>query len=302
MTASTAKQALRRTCDGILKHHLLQASAALSYYFVLLVFPALILLSAIMGFIPFPDLFARGIAVIGRVVPADSMRMVYSVIGDILSAHREAWLSFGTLGTIWVASSAFDATIEALDIAYDVVDDRPLWKTRLLAVGLAVIIGVLALAALGVTVLGPRFGDWLITQYPISAQFARFWPVLRWAIILTFSVLGVEVIYFLAPNVKQRIVATLPGAVLSVLVWNALSLLLGIYFRHFAHYNRTYGTLGGFIAFMTWLYWSSFVLLAGAQLNAELAKESKKGRIQSRAESDPAGDTHADSDSIDRAA
>jgi len=108
------------------------------------------------------------------------------------------------------------------------------------------------------------------------------WPFLHWTIAISFAVLAVESLYFLAPNVKQRFAASLPGAVFSVTVWIALSYLLGIYFRHFAHFNRTYGTLGGFIAMMTWLYWTSFVLLVGAELNAELAKQSKKGQIQER--------------------
>src|SRR6202008_4578815 len=102
---------------------------------------------------------------------------------------------------------------------------------------------------------------------------------LRWMLAICFTILAVEVLYYLAPNVKQRFGATLPSAVLSVVVWNILSLLLGYYFRHWANFNRTYGTLGGFIAFMTWLYWTSFVLLVGAELNAELAKESKKGCV-----------------------
>jgi membrane protein len=77
-------------------------------------------------------------------------------------------------------------------------------------------------------------------------------------------------VYFLAPNVKQRFMATLPGAVLSVGCWMGLSYLLGIYFRYFESYNRIYGTLGGVMALMTWLYWAYFILLAGGRLNAEL--------------------------------
>ena len=106
------------------------------------------------------------------------------------------------------------------------------------------------------------------------------WPALRWTIAICFTILAVEVLYFLAPNVKQRFWRDLAGAVLSVAVWNGLSFCSGLYFRHFAHFNRTYGTLGGFIAFMVWLYWTSFVLLVGAELNAEFAKESKKVAVQ----------------------
>jgi membrane protein len=179
-----------------------------------------------------------------------------------------------------MASAAFDSMIEALDIAYDVKCERPFWKSRLLAIALGMICGALLLAALAVMVVGPRFGEWLAGRLALSAVFAVVWPALRWTIAICFTILAVEILYFLAPNVKQRFGATLPGAVLSVAVWNGLSYLLGLYFRHFAHFNRTYGTLGGFVAFMVWLYWTSFVLLVGAEVNAELAKESAGGRVQ----------------------
>ncbi|HEY3973105.1 MAG TPA: YihY/virulence factor BrkB family protein [Candidatus Sulfotelmatobacter sp.] len=280
---SAIQRSFKRAYDDLNRHHTLQVSAALSYYFILSAFPGLILLSAVMGFIPLPALFNHVLTLMARLLPAEAMSLVYTVLPDVLGSHRAQWLSLGMIGTIWMSSSGFDALIEALDIAYDAKDDRAYWKTRLLAVGLAAITGGLLLVALVVTVLGPRFGDWLGTRVRISNAFAGIWPALHWTIAIGFTVLAVEVVYFLAPNVKQRFLATLPGAILAVTVWNALSYLLGLYFRHFADYNRTYGTLGGVIAMMTWLYWTSFVLLVGAELNAELAKESKKGSLESKA-------------------
>jgi membrane protein len=277
-------RAVQRAYTDVGRHHSLQVSAALSYYLVLSVFPALILLSAIMGFIPLPQLFNHVLTLMARLLPAEAMGIVYSVLRDVLVSHPGRWLSFGMIGTVWMGSSAFDAMIEALDIAYDAPEDRPYWKTRLLAVGLAGICGGLLLVALVVMIVGPRFGDWLSARIALSSVFADIWPPLHWVIAIGFTVLAVEIIYFLAPNVKQRFVASLPGAVLSVVVGNGLSFLLGIYFRHFANYNRTYGTLGGFIALMIWLYWTSFVLLLGAELNAELAKESSKGSLQPKSE------------------
>jgi len=82
--------------------------------------------------------------------------------------------------------------------------------------------------------------------------------------------------------VKQRFVATLPGAILAVACWLGLSYLLGIYFRHFANFNKTYGTLGAAIGLMTWLYWTGFAMLVGAELNAELAKISDEGKLQEK--------------------
>jgi membrane protein len=279
------KRAFVRAVKDVVRHHTLQVSAALSYYFVLSIFPLLIFLSAVVGLVPLPDLFNHVLLLMDRLLPADTMRVIYSVLRDVLSASKGTWLSFGMLGTMWVASTGFDAMIEALNIAYDAVDDRGFWKTRLLAIGLAAIIGTLLVAGLAVMLVGPRFGDWLAAQFGLSAVFGRVWPFLRWAIAIIVTVLAVEIVYFLAPNVKQRFGATLPGAILSVAVWNILSVLLGFYFRHFANLSKTYGTLGGVIAFMTWLYWTSFVLLVGAELNAELAKESKKGSVQAKSAS-----------------
>lgn len=279
MTLPALKRALSCTIRDILGHHTLQVAAALSYYFILAVFPGLIFLSAIMGTIPLPDLFGHVLVLMSRLLPPDTMKVVVSVLTDVLASNRKTWLSVGMLGIIWVTSAAFDATIEALDIAYDVKEARPFWKTRLLAIALGAIAGCSLLAALAVMMVGPRFGAWLAERVHLSHGFVLLWPTIHWAIAIGFTVLAVEAMYYLGPNVKQRFSATLPGAILSVSCWIGFSFLLGIYFRHFANYNRTYGTLGGVVALMTWLYWASFALLVGAELNAELAKESKRGQL-----------------------
>ena len=284
MQFSSIKRAFYLTYKDVFRHHTMQVAAALSYFFILSVFPGLIFLSAFLGLLPLGHLFNDLLALMNHLLPADTMRIVHAVLRDVLSAHRGTWLSFGMLGIIWTASSAFAALIEALDIAYDAPENRPYWHVRLLSIGLSAIAGGLLLVALAVMIVGPRFGDWMAAHLGLSTVFAAIWPTLRWTIAIGFTVLAVELIYFLAPNVKQRFGATLPGAIFSVIVWNGLSYLLGIYFGHFANLNRVYGTLAGFIALMTWLYWTSFALLLGAELNAELARGSKKGPLRRKEE------------------
>jgi membrane protein len=262
----------------------MQMAAALSYYFVLSLFPALIFLSAIVACLPVPDLFNQALTMMGRFLPPDSMGLVRRVLADVITPNRGAFLSFGILGTLWAASGGFAAAIEALNIAYDVQDDRPFWKTRPLAVGLALLIGALMLVALSVMIVGPRFGEWLAGRVHLSYLFVLLWPYVHWSLAVAFTILAVEALYFLGPNVKQRFLATLPGAILAVGFWIALSYLLGLYFRHFANFNKTYGTLGAAIALMTWLYWTGFAMLLGAELNSELAKISREGRIEEKHE------------------
>jgi membrane protein len=284
MKPTAIKNALIGTYGNVVRNHTLQMAAALAYYFVLSLFPALIFLSAVVAYLPVPDLFNQALALLARFLPADAMGLVQRVLADVISPNKGTFLSLGILGTLWAASGGFAAMIEALNIAYDVRDDRPFWKTRPLAVGLAFLTGALLLIALSVMVVGPRFGEWLAGKVHLSGLFVLLWPFIHWTIAIGFTILAVEVLYFLAPNVKQRLRATLPGAVVAVSCWIALSYLLGIYFRHFGNFNKTYGTLGAAVALMIWLYWTGFAMLVGAELNEELAKISKEGKLQEKHE------------------
>jgi membrane protein len=220
-------------------------------------------------------------------IPPDSMGIVKKVLADVVTPNRTAFLSIGVVGTLWAASGGFAAAIEALNIPYDVQETRPFWKTRPLSIGLAVLIGLLLITALAVMIVGPQFGTWLSGRLHLSLLWQWIWPYIHWTISIGFTVVAVEVLYFLGPNVKQRFFATLPGAILAVGCWIGLSYLLGIYFRSFANFNKTYGTLGAAIALMVWLYWTGFAMLVGAELNAELAKKTKKGPIEEQPEPPP---------------
>ncbi len=273
------KEALWRTIEAVATKHTLQMAAALSYYFVISLFPALILLSAITAYLPGAKPFDQVLSLTSGFVPSDSIELLRRVLAHVVTPNRGALLSFGILGTLWTASGGFAAAIEALDITYEVEEARPFWVTRPLAVGLTLLVGLLLLIALGVMIVGPEFGTWLADRAHLSWLLAAAWPYIHWTAAVLFTVLAVEALYFLAPNVKQRFWATLPGAVLAVGCWIGLSYALGIYFRSFAHFSKTYGTMGAVIALMVWLYWTSFFMLVGAELNCELAKESRKGPI-----------------------
>jgi membrane protein len=279
MQASELKRALAGTYRDIGRNHTMQMAAALSYYFVLSLFPALIFLSAVVAFLPVPDLFNQALSLMARFVPADSMGIVRKVLADVITPNRGTFLSIGVLGTLWAASGGFAAAIEALNVAYDAAETRPFWKTRPLAIELTLVMGFLMLVALAVMIVGPEFGQWLAARIHVSRLFVILWPFIHWIVAVAFTVLAVEALYYIAPNVKQRFLATLPGALLAVGCWIFLSYLLGFYFRSFANFNKTYGTLGAAVALMTWLYWTGFVMLLGGELNAELAKVSEEGKI-----------------------
>jgi len=286
------EHAVWRTVEGVPEKHTLQMAAALSYYFVISLFPALLLLSAIVAYTPGARPFDQVLSLMAGFVPQDSIELLRRVLATVVVPNRGTLLSFGVLGTLWTASGGFAAAIEALDIAYEVEEARPFWVTRPLAVALTILVGVLLLIALVVMIVGPQFGAWLAERANLSWLLARSWPYIHWTVAVLFTVLAVEALYFIAPNVKQRFWTTLPGAVLAVACWIGLSYALGIYFRGFAHFNKTYGAMGAVVALMVWLYWTSFFMLVGAELNCELAKESSQGKIKQ--DEQPSGLTNLD--------
>jgi membrane protein len=169
--------------------------------------------------------------------------------------------------------------IEALNVAHNVPETRPMWKTRLLAIELMFVIGTLMVLGVTLMFVGPQFGGWLAAKVGLSDQFGDAWPVLRWVLSVTFMVAAVELTFYRAPNVKQRFWATLPGAAIGVGFWIGTSFALGLYFRSFANYNKTYGTLAGAVALMAWLYYSWLMILIGAEFNSELLKAAGHGRL-----------------------
>ena len=273
------RRVIVRSAEDVNRNHTLAFAAALSYYFVMAFFPALIGLAAIIAYLPIPNLFNTMVGTLSRVMPPESMGLVRKVVAEIITPNRGALLSFGLLGTLWSASGGFASMIEALNVAYDIPETRPIWKTRLLALELTFEVGTLILFAFSVMIVGPEFGAYVASHLDISWAFAIAWPFLRYGVAIAFIVLAVEGLYFLGPNLKQRFRDTLPGAVLAVLGWILLSTLLSLYVHHVANLNKTYGVLGGGIALLLWMYWSSFCVLVGAELNSEIIQERGDGKL-----------------------
>jgi membrane protein len=270
---------LRGTVDDIAVNHIFSFAAALSYYFVLGLFPALIALAAIVGYLPIPDLFNTIVNTLARAAPPESIGLIRRIVTDVITPRRGALLSFGLVGALWTCSSGFATLIEAVNVAYGVPETRPWWKTRMLALELVFIVGTLVMLAFAFMIVGPRFGEFLAGYLGLSHVFAVIWPVLRYVSAVSFIVLAFEIVYFFAPNIKHRFVSSLPGAVVAVVSWILLSDALSLYFRKFAHLNRTYGVLGGGVALLTWLYWSGFIILIGAELNSEIIQQSGDGTL-----------------------
>jgi membrane protein len=267
--------ALVNTCNDFDRHDYLNYAGALAFFFLLSLFPLLIFLASLLAYLPIPNLFEQTLQIMGRVVPVEAMGMVRSVLKDVLRT-RPQLLSFTIVWAVFAASGAINALITILNIAYDVPEGRSYCKKRLIAFGLTLFIGLMVLLVLLMTVLGPEFGNWLANHVEVGPSFAGLWPYFRWSLIAIFTVLSIEAIYFVGPNVKQRFKDQIPGAAIAVASWIGASFGFGWYVGHFAHYNQTFGTLGAVIALMMWFYITALALLLGAEINAELVHSRGK--------------------------
>lgn len=248
-------------------------AAAMSYYFLLALVPLLIFFSAMVGYLPIPNLFDQLLDNLAVLVPPEAMQMVEGILANLLEPHRGGWLSFGLVGYLWTATGGFTALIEALNVAYDVEKTRSWWRDRLLALLLTFTTGFLTFLGLAVVIAGPSFGHLLTELLMVPPELGRIWPALRLGTILVTFTAVVELQYYVGPNRKQKFLETLPGAVAAVIGIFLSSAGMAFYFDHFANYNRTYGSMGAVIILMVWFYVVSLLFVAGAELNAELMKQ-----------------------------
>ena len=276
MLSGPWKRVIVGTISDISQNYVFSFAAALSYYFLLALFPALITLATLVGYLPIPDLFNTLVGAMAHVVPLQSMGLVRRIVADVASRDHAALLSLSLIGTLWTSSSAFATMIEGLNVAYDVPETRPFWKTRLLSIELTFFVGILVAIAFAFVIVGPHFGHLLVAILALPREFALLWPLSQHVAAAILMVLAIEGLYFLAPNVKQSLSSSLPGAIFAVIAWILLSDALSLYFQKFEHLNRTYGVLGGGIALLVWLYWSGFVILLGAELNAWIVKVKRE--------------------------
>jgi len=263
----TIKGSLITLYNDIYDEHLFVFAAGLSYYFVLSLFPLLVTVASILGYVPIPHLFEGVLGLMAKLVPGDGMSLVRNIVSDVVSHKHTHFLTLGLVFTIWTASSGFAAIIDGLDVVYRVRETRSVWKTRPIALGLTLLAGSLFLVAVGLMVEGTTLGIWFTSRFDLNPAMLTAWQYLRWGIAATFAVLAAQLLYHFGPDSKRRFRDSLAGAIVAVMTWVGLSYLLGVYFRHVDNLDKTYGPLGAAIGLYLWFYLSGFAILVGGEIN-----------------------------------
>jgi membrane protein len=265
---------LRRTVSEFSDDNLTDWAAALTYYAVLAIFPALIVLVSVLGLIG-ESATQPLIDNLGSVAPGPAKDIVTSAIQNIQGSQGTAGVFFvvGLLAAIWSASGYVAAFMRASNSIYDIEEGRPIWKTLPLRVGLTLLLMVLtAVSAVGVTLSGglaKQTGNLI----GVGDTAIDVWNIAKWPVLLLLVSFMFAVLYWAAPNVKQPGFRWItPGGVLAVIGWVIASVAFAFYVGNFGSYNKTYGALAGPVIFLVWLWLSNVMILLGAEFNAELER------------------------------
>jgi membrane protein len=265
---------LKRTGAEFRDDNLTDWAAALTYYAVLAIFPALIVMVSVVGLIG-ESATQPLIDNLGSVAPGPAKDILTSALENIEGSQGAAGVFFviGLLGAIWSASGYIGAFMRASNAIYDIGEGRPIWKTLPLRVGLTVLLMVLtAVSAIGVTLSG-GLAEQAGNVVGVGDTAVQIWNLAKWPVLLLFVSFLFAVLYWAAPNVKQPGFRWItPGGVLAVIGWVVASLAFAFYVGNFGSYNKTYGALAGPIVFLVWLWISNVMILLGAEFNAELER------------------------------
>ena len=275
----TWKQLARRVWHEIEDDDVFGQAAKLSYYFLLAVFPLLLVLTTLFGYLTqIGDLRAALLDYFRRVVPSSAFQLVVTTLDQISSGAGGGKLSIGILGTLWAASNGMAALSHSLNVAYEVKEGRPWWKSRLIAAVLTLAFAIFTAVAMLLVLAGGRMGAFLAGRFGLEDVFAIAWNIGHWLVALVLVLIAVDLLYRFAPDRKNRKREWItPGGIVAVALWVLVSLGFRVYLHFVNSYNATYGSLGAVIVLMLWFYLTSAAVLIGAEVNSEM--DSAAARI-----------------------
>jgi membrane protein len=246
-------------------------AAQQAYYYMLALFPMLILLIAIVPYLNIDP--QKAINIVNQLLPKESAQMLRDNVVKLVSERNGGLLTFGIIGTIWSASNGMNAFMKAMNIALDVKETRSFVKARLISILLTIGLILSVVVALLLPVFGNVILDTVQTIIHIPEPFDIILNILRWVIGIVVMVAVLTGLYRIAPNKHYSFKHVLPGAIFATIVWQLISLGFSFYVSNFGNYSATYGSLGGVIVLMLWLFLTGLALVLGGEINAIYHKD-----------------------------
>jgi membrane protein len=248
-------------------------AAALTYYSVLSIFPALLVLISLLD-LAGPSTIQKLLDNLGQVAPGSVNQILEGAIRNLRQTRGSAGVLAlaGLAVALWSASNYIAAFMRASNAIYDVPEGRPVWKTLPIRIAVTVVVMVLlAVSAVAVVATG-GLADRVGRLLGLGSAVVTAWDLVKWPVLLLLVSFMFALLYWASPNAKQGFRWVTPGGILAVVVWVIASVAFAIYVANFGSYNKTYGSLASVIIFLVWLWLSNTAILLGAELNAELER------------------------------
>jgi membrane protein len=268
-------QIVRRTLREIDEDNCLGLAAQLAFYFFLSLFPALLFLVTLIGYLPVENVLAQLLEALGAIAPREVLTLLRTQLDEVARGSYSSLLTLGIVGAVWSSSAAMVAIIDALNHAYDIEERRPWWKRRIVAIALTVALALFILTSLVLVLVGPGIASLMAGWVGLGPAFSLLWAVARWPLMIVLVVLGVDLVYYFAPNRRGRWVWITPGSLLATSLWLASSFAFKLYATNLANFNATYGAIGGVVVLLLWFYVSGLAILIGAELNGVIEQAVK---------------------------
>ena len=262
-------------CVGreVLSDDVLGLSAELAYYFFFSLFPIMLFITPMLSFFGNEqEIVSRVLGSLGQAIPPESHALVADVIRSVVTTNAPGLMSVGALLALWAGSNVFNNLINALNKAYDVEETRPFWKRRLIAIAMVVISGLVVGLSTIAVVAGDAIIGWVGRLLQLDASTQVMLSIVRYVLSFVILVGMAWVTYRVLPNTRQHPWHTLVAAVFTTVTWAIVTLGFKLYVVNFGNYSATYGTIGGVIVLLTWMYLTMVVLLTGGELASELHK------------------------------
>lgn len=270
---------IRNVVREYLRDDMVTYAAALAYHTLFALFPFLLFLVALLGFLQVPEFFDWLLDRARVALPPNAFSVIEDAVRGIEESQSGGLLSVSIATAVWSASTGVRALMNALNSAYDVPEGRATWKRYLFSLLFTVGFAFLIVLAISLLVFGPDLMERIADVVGMGEAFVTVWAWLRWPVVVLLLMLTAGLVYNVVPNIEQPFRLITPGAVLAVLAWILVTIGFSIYIANFGNYDATYGSIGGIIVLMLYFFISSNVLLAGAELNAEVY-QLKRGRAK----------------------
>lgn len=275
---------LKKTGSEVIDDNVLGIAAQVAYYFFFSLFPIFLFLAPLLALVGDKrETFNFLLQQAAGAVPGEAFTLVRNVVAEVVfSPSAPGVVSVGALLALWSGSNVFSALQDALNIAYDVeTDERPWWKKKLIAIACLLGVGALFITSTVVLLSGDDIVGWVGDQVGLGAATRFAWNLVQFPLAVALLVVTGYVVFRYLPAVRQRNAHIWVASVITTLLWLVVTLGFRFYVQNFGSYNKTYGTIGGVIVLLTWMYLSMVVVLIGGELAAELMKGT--GGVRSRA-------------------